>query len=272
MTELSKKLKKKLEQLIALLQDQKIIVAFSGGADSSLLAFLSKMNAKETLLITMKSLLYSDEEVKEAKNFASKFNIPHLILETEPLSNEEFIKNKTNRCYTCKIDIFTKILKVKEERAYELVIEGSNITDLGDYRPGLDALKELKILSPYIDTEIDKDEIRILSNHFRLETGSKPSGACFASRIPYHQVISKEKLEMVQKAEKFLKEQYGLKQLRVRVHEGALARIEVLKDEIARILNDNFAKIVSYFKELGFVYVTIDLEGFRSGSLNEALT
>jgi len=273
LTELSKKLNEKLEQLITLFQDQKIIVAFSGGADSSLLAFLSKMNAKETLLITMKSLLYSEEEVKEAKNFASKFNIPHLILETEPLSNEEFIKNKTNRCYTCKKDIFTKILKVKEERAYELVIEGSNITDLGDYRPGLDALKELKILSPYIDAEIDKDEIRILSNHFQLETGSKPSGACFASRIPYNQVITEDKLRMIEKAEKFLKNSFNITQLRVRYHEEKIARIEVLKEDLEKIISEKAKeKIIHKFKEIGFCYTTIDLEGFRSGSLNEILT
>ena len=273
MIELSEKLKKKLEGLIALLHDQKVIVAFSGGADSSLLAFLSKNHAKETLLITMKSLLYSEEEAKEAIDFALKFNIPHLFLETEPLSNEEFTENKTNRCYTCKKDIFVKILKVKEEHAYNLVIEGSNITDLGDYRPGLDALKELNILSPYIKTEIDKDEIRTLSNHFKLETGSKPSGACFASRIPYNQVITETKLRMIENAEKFLKDSFNITQLRVRYHDEKIARIEVLKEDIEKIISDNVRKkIIEKFKQLGFFYITIDLEGFRSGSLNEILS
>lgn len=270
MIELSEKLKKKLESIIAILQDQKVIVAFSGGVDSSLLAYLSKKRAKETLLITMKSVLYSEEEAKEAINFALKFNIPHLFLETEPLSNEEFIKNKTNRCYTCKKDIFAKILKVKEERAYNLVIEGSNITDLGDYRPGLDALKELNITSPYIKTEIDKDEIRVLSNYFQLESGSKPSGACFASRIPYNQIITETKLKMIENAEKFLKKSLNLSQLRVRYHEERIARIEVLKEDLEKIISDKVKeKIIKKFKEIGFCYITIDLEGFRSGSLNE---
>ena len=273
MIELSEKLKKKLESIIAILQDQKVIVAFSGGVDSSLLAYLSKKKAKETLLITMKSLLYSEEEAKEASNFALKFNIPHLFLETEPLSNEEFIKNKSNRCYTCKKDIFAKILKVKEERAYNLVIEGSNITDLGDYRPGLDALKELNITSPYIKTEIDKDEIRVLSKYFQLETESKPSGACFASRIPYNQVITETKLKMVENAEKFLKDSFNLTQLRVRYHDEKIARIEVLKDDIEKIISDKAKeKIIKKFKEIGFCYITVDLEGFRSGSLNEILS
>ncbi|MHA1104420.1 MAG: ATP-dependent sacrificial sulfur transferase LarE [Promethearchaeota archaeon] len=271
--ELSEKLKKKLDSLIALLQAQKVIVAFSGGIDSSLLAYLSKNNAKETLLITMKSVLYSEEEAKEASNFALKFNIPHLFLETEPLSNEEFIKNKSNRCYTCKKDIFAKILKVKEERAYNLVIEGSNITDLGDFRPGLDALKELNITSPYIKTEIDKDEIRVLSKYFQLETELKPSGACFASRIPYNQVITETKLKMVENAEKFLKDSFNLTQLRVRFHDEKIARIEVLKDDIEKITSDKAKEIIiKKFKEIGFYYVTIDLEGFRSGSLNEILS
>ena len=273
MIELSEKLKKKLENIIAILQDQKVIVAFSGGVDSSLLAYLSKKKAKETLLITMKSLLYSEEEAKEAINFALKFNIPHLFLETEPLSNEEFIKNKTNRCYTCKKDIFAKILKVKEERAYNLVIEGSNMTDLGDYRPGLDALKELNITSPYIKTEIDKDEIRVLSKYFQLESGSKPSGACFASRIPYNQIITETKLKMIENAEKFLKKSLNLSQLRVRYHEERIARIEVLKEDLEKIISDKVKeKIIKKFKEIGFCYVTVDLEGFRSGSLNEVLS
>jgi uncharacterized protein len=270
--ELSEKLKNKLDSLIALLQAQKVIVAFSGGLDSSLLAYLSKNNAKETLLITMKSLLYSEDETKEAINFAVKFSIPHLLIETKPLSNEVFIQNKTNRCYICKKDIFAKILKVKEERAYDLVIEGSNMTDLGDYRPGLDALKELNILSPYIKTEIDKDEIRILSKHFQLETESKPSGACFASRIPYDQRITENKLKMVENAEKFLKNTFNLAQLRVRYHDENIARIEVLKDDIEKIISDKAKeKIIKKFKEIGFCYITIDLEGFRSGSLNEVL-
>ncbi|MHA1670198.1 MAG: ATP-dependent sacrificial sulfur transferase LarE [Promethearchaeota archaeon] len=270
--ELSEKLKKKLDGLIAPIYSQKVIVAFSGGIDSSLLAYISKKYAKETLLITIKSILYSEEETEEARNFSLKFNIPHLFLEIEPLSNEEFIKNKTNRCYTCKKEIFAEILKIKEERAFDLVIEGSNITDLGDYRPGLEALKELNILSPFIEAKINKNEIKLLSKYFKLDTESKPSNACFASRIPYNQIITENKLKMVETAERYLKDSFNFTQLRVRYYDEKMARIELLEVDIDKILNNKIReKIIKKFKEIGFCYISIDLEGFRTGSLNEIL-
>jgi len=271
--DLSKNLETKLNNLIAFFKDTRAVVAFSGGVDSTLLAFISKMYAIDTLLITEKSILYSDEEIEDAIKFSKKYNINHMVIEGNPLENKDFLKNPKNRCYICKKEIFTKFLKIKDNKEFNVVVDGSNLGDLGDYRPGLEALKELSVFSPYIKFNINKQEIRYLSKYFNLEVDSKPSNACFASRIPYNQQINAKKLRMIKESEKYLKTTFNLNQLRVRLHNDNLARIELLKEDILRILNrENLLKINRKLKELGFYYITIDLEGFRSGSLNEILS
>ncbi|MFX0017868.1 MAG: ATP-dependent sacrificial sulfur transferase LarE [Promethearchaeota archaeon] len=270
--EISIYIKKKLESLISFLKDKKVIVAFSGGVDSSLLGFISNRYAKETLLITEKSILYPDEEIEEAKKFADRYNIPHLIVTRNPLTDETFKNNPKNRCYICKIGLYNDIIKIKESKDFDIILDGSNIDDLSDYRPGMQALKELNICTPYIDFNINKEEIREISKFYNLEVQSKPSMACFSSRIPYNQIIDEEKLEMIREGEKFLKNTFNLKQLRVRLHDEKLARIEVLSKDIPIIVNnENIKRITNKFKKLGFCYTTIDLEGYRSGSLNEVL-
>ncbi|TFF86380.1 MAG: ATP-dependent sacrificial sulfur transferase LarE [Promethearchaeota archaeon] len=270
--QLSVELTKKLDMLASFLKNKKIIVAFSGGVDSSLLAYLSNKYAKETLLLIAESDLNAIDELKEAKDFAKKYNIPHREVGLNLLENKEFIKNPENRCYICKKELFSKFLAIKQTESYNLVIDGSNANDKKDFRPGMRALDDLDIESPFILFDINKQEIRSLSQHFHLETYSKPSSACLASRIPYNQKITKEKLEMIGQAEKFLKRQFGLKQVRVRYHKNRLARIEVHPEEMKKILNQRcFRQIKERFKQLGFVYIAIDIEGFRSGSLNEIL-
>ncbi len=271
--DLSNNLINKLENLISFLKTKKILVAFSGGVDSSLLAFLSNKYAKETLLVTEKSILYPDEEIELTIEFTKKYNIPHLILERNPLKDENFRVNPKNRCYICKTGLYKDIIKIKEERNFDIILDGSNIDDLSDYRPGMQALKELNITTPYIEFKINKQEIREICKHFNLEVQSKPSMACFSSRIPYDQDINEEKLIMIREAENFLRNTYNLNQLRVRLHEGKLARIELMPEDIMEVMtNENIGKIKTKFKQLGFCYITIDLEGFRSGSLNEVLT
>lgn len=271
--DLSNNLKNKLESLISFLKTKKILVAFSGGVDSSLLAFLSNKYAKETLLVTEKSILYPDDEIKLTSEYAKKYRITHLIIERNPLKDENFRVNPKNRCYICKTGLYKDIIKIKEERNFDLILDGSNIDDLSDYRPGMQALKELNITTPYIDFNVNKQEIREICKHFNLDVQSKPSMACFSSRIPYDQDINEEKLEMIREAEKFLRNTYNLNQLRVRLHEGKLARIELMPEDIMKVMtNENIKKIKTKFKQLGFCYITIDLEGFRSGSLNEVLT
>ncbi len=269
---LPKNLELKLYHLISFLKNKKIIVAFSGGVDSSLLSYLSKKYAKDTLLITERSILYPEEEIELSDSFAKKHNISHVIIERNPLNNEKFKLNPPNRCYICKKGLYNEIIKIKDNQHFDIILDGSNLDDLNDYRPGMQALEELGIFTPYIEFKINKQEIREICKFFGLDVQSKPSMACFSSRIPYNQVISEKKLDLIREGERFLKQTFNLKQLRVRLHDENLARIEFLKSDLPRILTDvNLEKIKNKFKELGFYYITIDIEGFRSGSMNEVL-
>ncbi|MFX1410331.1 MAG: ATP-dependent sacrificial sulfur transferase LarE [Promethearchaeota archaeon] len=270
--ELSKNLDKKLNKIIAFLTGKKVVVAFSGGVDSSLLAFLSKKYAKETLLVTERSILYPDEEIEEASQFAKKFKIHHKIIERNPLNDKDFQCNPSNRCYICKTGLYNDIIEIKNSKHFDIIVDGSNLDDLSDFRPGMQALRELNISIPYVEFNIDKKEIREISKYYNLSVQSKPSMACFSSRIPYGEIINEKKLRMIREAEKFLKKQFELKQLRVRYHEESLARIEFLPEDLPNILTSkNLELIRNKLKELGFTYVTIDIEGFRSGSMNEVL-
>ncbi|MHA1913494.1 MAG: ATP-dependent sacrificial sulfur transferase LarE [Promethearchaeota archaeon] len=270
--ELSKNLETKLHLFISFLKGKRVIVAFSGGVDSSLLAYLSKKYAEEALLVTEKSILYPDDEIEQASQFATDYNIQHMLITRDPLEDKEFQCNPSNRCYLCKTGLYTDIIEIKNSREFDVILDGSNMDDLSDYRPGMQALKELNISTPYIDFNVNKNEIRELSRYFNLAVQSKPSMACFSSRIPYGQIINEKKLLMIRKAEKYLKDTFKVEQLRVRLHEGELGRIEFLPSDLQKILtSDNIEAIKVKLKEFGFTYITVDLEGFRSGSMNEVL-
>ncbi len=266
MEELEKKEKILQEYLKSL---GSVAVAFSSGVDST---FLLK-EAKETLgnnviAIIGKSNFFPKREFDEAVEFCNKEKIKYFVFETSESEIEGFSSNPRNRCYLCKKTLFTNFLKLAKENGASELVEGSNMDDLGDYRPGLKAISELDVKSPLMYAKFYKSEIRELSKKLGLSTWNKPSYACLASRFVYGENITKEKLEMVDKAEQLLIDM-GFKQLRVRIH-GNIARIEVLPEEIEKItMKENREKIASEFKKYGFSYVSVDLEGYKMGSMNK---
>jgi uncharacterized protein len=248
----------------------KAAVAFSGGVDSSFLCHAAAAGlGKNAVAITVVSPMLPQSEIDCARDIARRVGIEHILLE-EPEIEEEVAANPKERCYFCKKIEFGSIMKAAAERGIFAVLDGSNMDDLGDYRPGLKALEELKILSPLREAGLTKDEIRELSRRFNLPTWDKPAFACLASRIPYGERIDRAKLIRVEKAEERLRAQ-GFRQFRVRSH-GDIARIEVAREERRRFFSEAVLDEISRdFKSLGFLFVAFELEGYAMGSLNRSI-
>ena len=253
-------------------QLHKVAIAFSGGVDSTfLLNTAKKVLEKNVLAITLVTDAFPKNEKEFAKKFCRENNIEQIELNIDIFEVDEFAENTKDRCYYCKKNMFEKILLAAKEKGFDIVCEGSNQSDMSDYRPGLKALEELCIYSPLRKALLLKDEIRQLSKKDGILIWDKPSFACLASRVMYGERITKEKLEKIGYCEKFLLE-LGFKQYRVRMH-GNLARIEIYKEDFGRILEEDVRmKIMSSFQKAGFTYVTLDMQGFRSGSMNDMLT
>ena len=248
-----------------------VAVAFSGGVDSTFLLKAAKEAlGNKVLAVTARSFSFPERELKEAIAFCEKENIKHLQCDSEELDIDGFSMNPTNRCYLCKNELFTKVWEIARQEGIEHVVEGSNLDDNADYRPGHVAIEEQGVKSPLRHAQMTKDDIRALSKELGLVTWNKQSFACLSSRFPYGESITREKLSMVDKAEQLLLDM-GVRQVRVR-HHGNLARIE--GDEAIFILFSDALQrefVYEQFKKIGFTYISLDLLGYRTGSMNETL-
>ena len=248
-----------------------VAVAFSSGVDSTFLLYAAKQTLGDSVIaVTAQSCSFPKRELNEAKAFCAKEGIRHCICESEELKIEGFSQNPKNRCYLCKQELFKKIQKIAESEGIAVIVEGSNLDDNGDYRPGLQAVAELGVQSPLRYAGLTKDDIRTLSKYLGLSTWNKQSFACLSSRFVYGETISEEKLGMVDRAEQMLLD-LGFHQVRVRIH-GMMARIEVMPEEFEKLIQENVRGLITEsFRNYGFTYVTMDLMGYRTGSMNEGL-
>ncbi len=262
----------RLDRLRAILLElDRVMVAYSGGVDS---AFLLKVAVDtlgdRVLAVTARSDSYAEGELEDAVRVASEIGALHLVVDTHEMENESYLANPANRCYFCKAELWDTLGPIAHERGIPALVDGFNVDDVGDFRPGAKAARERGVRSPLREAGLGKQEIRVLSRELELSTWDKPALACLSSRVPYGESIDREKLVQIDRAERLIRE-LGYRQVRVR-HHGQIARIELPAGEIGRFVGEGLAEPVSRrIKELGFQFVTLDLEGYRTGSLNETL-
>jgi len=264
-------IEQKWDRLRTLLRSMKCaVIAYSGGVDSSLLLrATAEVMGHRLIAVTAVSETYPPGELEAAKEFARTLGVTHRILRTQELSSEEFARNSPERCYFCKKELYGKLKKIAETEGISCILDGSNTDDLADYRPGRKAAEEFSVRSPLVETGLSKSDVRELARFLNLPMWDKPSLACLSSRIPYGTRITPDIIETVQTAEDHLRV-LGFRQVRVR-HHGEIARIEIDREAFGQILTDDAVeKITAALKGLGYIYVCLDLEGYRTGSMNAA--
>jgi uncharacterized protein len=265
-------MEEKQELLFANLRNlERVIVAFSGGTDSAYLAWAAnRVLGKNSLAVTADSASIPESHKRDAEAFVERFGIAHEYIRTQEFDNPDYARNNPDRCFHCKDELFTRLEELGRERGYRHIVYGVNLDDLGDYRPGQGAAKNHQVASPLADAGLSKAEIRELSRRVGLPTWDRPASACLSSRIPYGTPVTIENVKIVEAGEEQLKA-LGFRQFRVRFH-GEVVRIEIAREEMARALSlEMAARFTEIFKKLGFRYITLDLEGYRQGSLNEVL-
>ena len=260
----------KRDQLLSLIRGYgTCAVAFSGGIDSTVVAKAAQMALGErAIAVTGTSASLAAGELEEARQLAELIGIRHEVLATDEFANPHYVQNASDRCYHCKTELYTQLEGLAERLKVAMVLNGANLDDLGDYRPGMRAAREHRVASPLAECGFHKSDVRELAAHWSLPTWDKPATPCLSSRVAYGEEVTPERLAMIDQAEQFLRQQ-GLRMLRVRYHKGDLARLEVPPDAFAKLCEVGVREaLVTRLKALGFKFVTLDLEGFRSGSLN----
>ena len=264
---------RKMSEVVEKLKSKgSVLVAMSGGVDSSLVALLSKKAlGSKAIAVTADSMTLPSGELQEAKRLAEEIGIEHIIIKVDETSNPNFVSNPPNRCYYCKKELILKLKDIARDRRMETIVDGTNADDMKVHRPGALALAESGVYSPLADAGLGKEDVRTLARMLGLPNADKPSMACLGSRFPYGEEITKDKLHLVAEAERLVRELTGVRELRVRVH-GNLARIEVGREERGLLFDQGLMEVIAKkLKSLGFVYVTMDLLGYRSGSMDEVL-
>ena len=268
-------MEKKRDRLLEILSGYgRIAVAFSAGVDSTVVAQAAHLACgAEAVAVTAVSLSLAEGELDEAKQLAERIGIRHVFLSTQEFSDANYLKNPTNRCYFCKSELYSRLTELAPTLGVDVLANGANLDDCGDYRPGMQAAVEFQVRSPLVEAELTKVDVRELAKFWDLPVWDKPATPCLSSRIAYGVEVTPDRVRRIDQAEQFLKQLLDLRELRVRCEANDLARIEIPSDSISRILSPALRdRVRSELRSLGFRYVTVDMDGFRSGSMNGVIS